>query len=137
MKYPISSEQDRPQLKRWIDADSTHKDNTEPGFWIRPADENGNPEEGIKCLRVEDDKGAVFYLRMENALRVYVQFPPEEEVSKSRLASALRRALWFIGGGAKKAGYQEMLFDSKSPSLTAFFNRLGFKVLEDNYRIKL
>ncbi len=137
MKYPISSEQDLPQLKRWVDADPAHKDIIEPGFWIRPTKENGDPEDGIKCLRVEDDNGAVFYLRMEHALRVYVQFPPEEEVSKSRLASALRRAMWFIGGGAKKAGYQEMLFDSKSSHLIAFFERLGFKVLEDNYRIRL
>lgn len=136
MKYPTSSEQDLPQLKRWVDADPTHKD-TDPDFWIRPVDENGKPEEGIKCLRVEDDMGAVFYLRMENALRVYVQFPPEEEVSKSRLSSALRRAMWFIGGGAKKASYQEMLFDSKSFHLIAFFERFGFKVLEDNFRIKL
>ncbi len=137
MKYPISSEQDLPQLKSWTDADPTHKDAVDPSFWIRPTDENGNPEDGIKCLRVEDDKGTVFYLRMENALRVYVQFPPEEEVGKSRLTSALRRAMWFIGGGAKKAGYQEMLFDSKSSHLIAFFERLGFKVFENNYRIRL
>lgn len=137
MKYPISSEQDLPQLKRWVDADPAHKDTVNPSFWIHPVDEDGEPEGGIKCLRVEDDQGAVFYLRMENALRVYVQFPPEEEVSKSRLASALRRAMWFIGGGAKKAGYQEMIFDSKSPHLIAFFERLGFKVLENTYRVRL
>jgi hypothetical protein len=137
MKYPISSEQDLPQLKRWVDADPAHKNVIEPGFWIRPVSDGGVPEEGIQCLRVEDDKGAVFYLRMENAIRVYVQFPPEEEISKSRLSSALRRAMWFIGGGAKKAGYHEMMFDSKSPSLVAFFERLGFKILENNFRVRL
>lgn len=137
MKYPDSSAQDMPQLEKWVAADMVHNGTIEPSFWVRPLDENGQPENGIKCFKVEDDNGAVFYVRLENTLRVYIQFPPEEEVSKSRVASALRRMFWFVGGGSKKAGYQEAFFDSTSPQLVTFFKALGFKVLENTYRVKL
>jgi hypothetical protein len=137
MKYLDSSVQDMPQLEKWVAKDPIHNGTIDPSFWIRPLDENGIPENGIKCLRIEDDNGAVFYMRLENALRVYIQFPPEEEVSKSRVASALRRMFWFVGGGSKKAGYQEAIFDSTSPHLVSFLKVLGFKILENTYKVKL
>lgn len=136
MKYPDSSEQDLEILKQWIDADPAHKDVIDPEFWIRPT-EDGKPEAGVKCLRVEDDNGTVFYLRLENALRVYIQFPPDEEVSKTRVASALRRMIWFVGGGAKKAGYHEAIFDSKSEKLISFLKKLNIDKVENTYQIKL
>ena len=82
MKYNDSSEQDREQLAGWVASDPIHKDAIDPSFWLP----SGDP--GVKCIKVEDNNGAVFYLRLENALRVYIQFPPEQEVSKMRVSSA-------------------------------------------------
>lgn len=137
MKYLEVTEEDIPRLGRWVAADPFHRSTIKPEFWVPPVDEKGVRVPGIKCMRVEDDNGAVFYLRLENCLRAYVQFPPEAEIDKSRMGAALRRMFFFLGGGSKKAGYHEVIFDSKSDHLIALFKLFGFEDMKDTYRAVL
>ena len=134
MKYLETNEQDIDQIQKWTKADCVHKGVIAPSFWIPPVDADGHRVPGIKCLKVEDEVGCVFYMRFENAVRVYVQFPPEAEVEKSRLGSALRRMFFFLGGGLKKTGYHEAIFDSQSDHLVEFMKSLGIESLKDTYR---
>lgn len=137
MKYIDVTQDDQIETMKWVEADPAHKDVIKGDFWAQPIDEKGKPILGIKCIKVQDDSGTVFYLRLEQALRVYIQFPPEQEVYKSRVAFALRRMIHFIGERAKIEGYQEAVFNSKSEHLIAFLDKLGIKKLEDTFQIKL
>jgi tRNA splicing endonuclease len=76
---------------------------------------------GVKCLAVEDEKGVVFHLRVENVMRVYAQFPPEQEIDHDRLHKALHESFLFVASGAKRMGYREMIFDSVSQNIDRVF----------------
>lgn len=137
MKYIETTQSDLPQCARWVELDPAHKGAIKGDFWLPPVDEKGDRIPGVKCVRVEDNTGAVFYLRLENVVRVYIQFPPVPEVSQSRVASALRRMFFSLSKGAKKSGYHEAIFDSKSKDLISFFKHFGFEDLKDTFQVKL
>jgi hypothetical protein len=137
MKYIDVTDADLERLARWNLADPAHRESIKPEFWAHPLDADGKRVAGVKCMTIEDEHGAVFNMRLENCLRVYIQFPPEAEVSKSRVASSLRRMFFYLAGGSKKAGYHEAIFDSKSEHLTRYFKHFGFEAMVNTFRAKL
>lgn len=137
MKYTPTTEADLETLNRWVTLDPAHKDDTTGAFWLVPLDKDGKQLPGIICLKVEDDNGAVFYLKFENAVRVYAQFPPESEVNQLRVSKALRHAFFFLGSGLKRKGYYEMFFDSMSGSLIDFFKKLHFEEVKNFFKVRL
>ena len=130
LKYKQSTEEDLPVLNEWVAADLDHAPKCEGSFFVLKPD-----EKGVQCIRVEDDQGIVFYLKLTNALLVDTQFPPN--VDKERTKAALTEAFQFFSAASKNMGYHAMLFDSVSPSLIRFFQRFGFKRLTDFFKVNL
>ena len=130
-------EEDRKQLNEWIAASpSTHQVSTD--FWINKRDENGSLKElGVKTLVIEDESGKVFHLRVENVMRVYVQFPPDTLIDPERTKDALMQSFKTIAGNGIRLGYKEMLFDSTAKPLIRFFKKFGFKKLDDTFGVRL
>lgn len=130
---------DRDQIAKWIAKDSCPQHHgVDPDFWLPEVDAEGNRTEGTKCLAVTDGKGQVmFYLKLENVMRCYIQFPPEEERSRET-AAYLKGAFLTIAPGAKAHGYREIIFDSKSEGLINLFQKkFGFRAAEDNFLVRL
>ncbi|SRR5260370_28643810 len=135
LNHREATEQDRETIKKWLDADPVHRDLVTADFWLPSLNED--ERKGTKCITVEDENGVAFFLRCENIMRVYVQFPPEEERDSERIKSALQRSFMFVAAGAKKLGYKSMIFDSVSKPLIRFFNKFGFKQFTDMYKVDL
>ena len=135
LNHRESSVTDLPKLQKWVDADLQHKNVLPPEFWI--PSENTDERKGTKCLAIENDKGVMFFLRLENVMRVYVQFPPDGEYNPEEMKEALESSFRFIAPGAKKIGYKEMIFNSVSKSLIRFFRKFGFTELKDEYGVSL
>lgn len=135
LNHRESTEQDRETIKKWLAADPVHRDLVTADFWLPSSDaEEGK---GTKCITVEDEKGVAFFLRCENIMRVYVQFPPDEERDPERIKNALQRSFMFVAAGAKKLGYKSMIFDSVSKPLIQFFNKFGFKEFQNIFKVDL
>lgn len=135
LNHRESNEQDREQLTKWIDADPAHKDLFATDFWL--PSEDPEKKKGTKCLAVEDENGVAFYIRLDNVMRAYVQFPPGEERDTERIKDALKNSFLFVASGAKRLGYKEMIFDSVSKPLIRFFKRMGFSELIDTFKVNL
>lgn len=128
LTYTNATPDDLARLQNWVAADEFHKDTLSGEFWIPQPD-----VKGVKWLTVSDENGAVFNLRLENAMRVFVQFPPEPDVERTK--NALKEAFAFISAGAKRLGYHEMLFDSVSKPLIRFFSKFGFKPMANTFKV--
>ena len=48
-------------------------------FWLSEADSDGNRTVGTKSIAVTEGGHPVFFLRLENVVRCYIQFPPDAE----------------------------------------------------------
>lgn len=130
-----ANEEDRKQLTEWIAASSeSHQVPTD--FWINK-EVDPNKKSGIKTLVIEDESGKIFHLRVENVMRVYVQFPPEGTVDPERTKAALTESFKTIAGNGIRLGYKEMIFDSTSKALIRFFRKFGFKKLDDTFGVRL
>jgi hypothetical protein len=132
-----ANEEDRKELGEWIaSAPESHQISTD--FWINKRDENGVfKEPGVKTVAIEDEGGKIFHLRIENVMRVYIQFPPEGTVNPERMRAALTGSFKTIAGNGIRLGYKEMIFDSVSKPLIRFFRRFGFKKLDDTFGVRL
>lgn len=128
------SEQDREHLEKWIASDEAHRDKVTAEFWLQAPE---NEKQGTKRLVVEDENGKLFHLRIDNVMRVYVQFPPNEEIDPERLKAALQWSFKTIAGNGKRLGYREMIFDSVSKPLIRFFKKFGFTKLDDTFGAQL
>jgi len=135
MDYRTPDENDIPQLEEWISQDVFHQGRLTAKHWIPALDAEGQPEKGVRHLAVSDESGVIFYLRLTNVMRAEVQFPPAGD--SVRIAKGLREAFSFVSLTAKKMGYREMIFDSVSNHLIAFFKKLGFEPIKDHYKVVL
>lgn len=124
-----TNEEDRKQLTEWIAA-SPESHQVPTDFWV-------DKEIGVKKFAIEDESGKVFHLRVENVMRVYVQFPPEGTVDPERTKAALTESFKTIAGNGIRLGYKEMIFDSTSKALIRFFRKFGFKKLDDTFGVRL
>jgi hypothetical protein len=130
IKFRDTNESDIPQLIEWSSKDSCpfHRD-VDPKFWL--------PEEHAKCFAIEDEKGVVYYLRLENVMRCHIQFPPDDVRDKGRTALALKQAFVVVAAGAKKLGYKEFIFTSVSEGLIRLFKKFGFQKSENEFSARL
>ncbi|MDE2106153.1 MAG: hypothetical protein KGL39_53515 [Patescibacteria group bacterium] len=135
MNYRTPAVEDLPRLTEWVSQDPFHREHLTAKHWVPVLDSKGESEKGVRHLAVCDEEGVIFYLRMTNVMRVEVQFPPAGD--EKRVAKGLREAFSLVSMKAKEMGYREMLFDSISKPLVAFFSKLGFKYLENHYKVGL
>jgi|SRR5580692_4085615 hypothetical protein len=133
--YVDTTEVHLPEIQRWIAQDSCEKHRGVSGdFWLPEIDERLAKS---RCLAVTHEGKVVFYLKLENVMRAYIQFPPESERDPELTKLALRTAFGDIAGGAKHIGYNEMIFESESQGLVGLFGKLGFKPADNNFRVRL
>lgn len=135
MNYTLPTEADLPELTEWVSKDPYHKDIITADHFMPKPDKDGNFENGIVYLKVSDEAGTVFYLRLSNVMRTEVQFSPD--ATSERMRDALRKAFSFVSAKARSMGYREMIFDSVSQHLISFFDKLGFEPIKNHYKISL
>jgi hypothetical protein len=114
--------QDLDLLAVWIAADPDHRNTVQPEFFATQGD-------GLECFAVEDESDTVvFYIKMTRALRLDIQFGPEETLAqREQNADALRSGFEWLHAGASGAGIHQILFNSTNPPLVNFATRrLGF-----------
>lgn len=132
-----TSEADLPLLSNWIAKDSCPQHNgVDPKWWLPEIRED---EHAIRstCIAVTDATGVLFYIKLENVMRCYIQFPPDGERDPQRTKDGLKFAFLNVAAGAKKLGYNEMIFESKSEGLVNVFTKFGFKEVKDNFLTRI
>lgn len=126
------TEADYPALEQWIAADPAHAAFFEPDFFLgRTIGKNGEIEDDSRatCYALEDESGVLFYIRMQRAARVFIQFPPPNFVAgqSKRLSLGLVKGMAFLEVGLARAGAAEWIFASESPRLRKIaVKALGF-----------
>lgn len=117
-------------LEKWLASDPEHSKTSDLSRWIPPA----VPHKGVKYLAVEDDIGVVGYLVLENVLRIHVQFAPESETDRIRVA--MEEFMPRIKA-ASSAEYKEIIFESVSAGLVWFLRKFGFRKSKNEVVCKL
>jgi hypothetical protein len=135
IEYRDTNEVDLPQIQKWISEDSCPQHRgVDPEFWLPETDERIVRS---RCLAVTKEGKVVFYLKLENVMRCYIQFPPDAERDAETTKAGLRSAFLTIAGGAKRLGYNEMIFESESKGLINLFGEFGFEEVENNFLKRL
>lgn len=113
-----ATERDADLLAVWIEGDPDHRDKVKPDFFHADKD-------GMECFALEDASGhVVLYIKMTRALRLDIQFGPDEtRAQRERTADAMRVGFQWLRAGAAGAGIHEIHFRSSNPPLVAFAER--------------
>lgn len=123
--FSTSSFEDQDQILDWMTSDPYHSSQaliSGPGWWLT----------GSECLmaaRIDDLEGPVFYSRLDDAgiwARLHIQFAPENVVNRVRVAKAIIEALSVWKLYAQTQNKSGIVFESRSPSLIRFGEKLGF-----------
>lgn len=116
---------DVEQLADWIEADDTHRGIFEPAFFMS-GELAADPRP--TCYALEDEQGAVFYIRISRAARVHIQFAPEgDRAQRSRVMRGLLHCMAALENGLAEAGAEEWIFNTESPKLKTLVERaMGF-----------
>ena len=128
MRLEASTPADLPQIKVWWDADEDHKRKPfSDDFFLTGS--------GLLVFRLDDSHGAVLYTRIEQdsdpaRIRMHIQFAPSDRVSRRRVVSAILKTLPVVIEHFNGEGFQQMVFDSVSPSLIKFLSHFGFEQTE-------
>jgi hypothetical protein len=80
----------------------------------------------------EDEQGPVGVLQYTKVMRLRTQWCDEND--KTRNAESIFQAIEDSVKMAKKAGYQEIVFQTDNPALAAFCKKLGFEESRGEYR---
>jgi hypothetical protein len=123
--HRATRETDREQLEAMIAADDDHRGRCKADFWLpkKTEDDSNKTKNGATlCLAFEDDKGVVFFLRLEKILRVHTQFGTD----KIRTARALIELNGWLDREARQYGYIQVIWDSVSASLIKFAEKFGY-----------
>ena len=135
IEYRDTAASDVPEIQRWISSDSCPKHNgVDPAFWLPETDERTIRS---RCFAVTHEGKTVFYLKLENVMRALIQFPPDAERDEILTKQALKSAFLTIAGGAKRIGYNEMIFESESKGLINLFENFGFREVTNNFLARL
>jgi hypothetical protein len=110
-------------LEKFLLADGEHSKTSDISFWLPPSDCQVK-HKGVDYLAVEDEKGVIFFIRLENILRMHCQFAPETEIARTRPAVAEFAKL--IQRQARDQ-YKQLIFESVSLSLIWFLRKFGFR----------
>lgn len=134
-------EEDYEQLEKWIASDSAHSGELDAEFFMgQTIDNKGElaPDPRATVFALEDGKGTVLYIRLSQACRVHIQFPPEPRSEdhatsreihrhRRRVATALVKGMAFLEVGLERQGVSEWIFETESPRLLAMAqSRMGF-----------
>lgn len=105
---------DREQLERWIAADPHHRDTAKAEFFQ---------------LVLEDAAGACYYVELEPAMRVHIQFGPSAtQAERERTMRALGAGMKWLRAEMGGRGVKQLIFSSSFRPLIAFcVKRLGFR----------
>ena len=109
-------------LDSWLKADPYHQDSN-LSYW-KP-----NGKEILACW-IKDKIGPTMYLKLDTEarlVRMHVQFAPEAEVSKSRVARTILQAWPRIVSLVNIPDVEGVAFESVSPELVRFMYRMGFR----------
>lgn len=129
---------DLPLATEWTKADPEHNGSIDPDFWIQA---KRNPETGelqhqpmkldpgAERWVLTDRHGAVFFFRIEKAVRVYIQFGPNKTSrDRDRNGKAMECGFKWLATMLAMRSVREIVFDSRVDALRAFCGRrLGFK----------
>lgn len=108
-------ESDRELMAKWTANDPDHC--YYPADWIYQGERK-------EKMILEDDQGPILGFRISKALRVDIQF---NEAEKKRTAQGLMEGFAWLLERAQKAGFSEVIFESKSKPLIRFCKkRFGF-----------
>lgn len=112
------TERDRPYIQIWIDADPHHRGKITANFFLKL-----HPGEDSWAL--EDEQGmVVFYFKTGTAVRVFIQFAPEADVTqKLENRNALMKGLHWIEGLFRANKFREIIFDTQAVDLANFAKR--------------
>lgn len=117
---------DSERIRRWIDKDPDHAGKSSPEWWTKGT--------VLSCC-AEDQAGPVMYLRIdkeEDKARMHIQFAPQNEVSKLRVAGAFIDGIPRMLSSMKHLGFSGLIFKSTSASLIRFMGRMGFVSIGDD-----
>jgi hypothetical protein len=122
IKFIPTVEGDVDQIREWTAADPWHQNQKQPEWWLTGS-------EAYVCACVQDEKGPVVYLKVEEEetqFRLHCQFGPRSEVSRLRLLLAMRDGLPPLVMHLLSKG-KDVVFNSSNPSLVRFMWSMGFK----------
>lgn len=126
LKYRPTTNTDKNKIVEWIAADPDHAGKSEAEFWL--------PDKDVSCFAVEDELGAVFYVRAETVMRLHIQFAPNQ---RARTARAIDEFTPWIAAAGTKKGCKQMLFESVFAPLVRFLEKRGFRHSPDEYVMEL
>jgi hypothetical protein len=127
-----TTQSDIEQIREWLACDPWHKDDS------RNVPELMTTGNGLLSYCLQDDEGPIAYVKLTEEgelVRIAMQFGPQEEVSKKRLAVGLAEVgIPIIKVFALENGFKGLVYESISPKLIFFCEKLGFKsVGNDDY----
>jgi hypothetical protein len=117
-----ATEADRDLATTWTAADPWHANTTPPDFWLDQAI-------GLESYILEDAEGPVFFFRMTRAVRLDIQFPPEDphDDMRKRVRDGLREGFGWLAAVLALSGVHQVIFKSENPELIrSAEKRLGF-----------
>ncbi len=120
------NENDPFLIEKWINMDSQHAGKSNVDFWL--------PQDRTNCFVVEDEIGAIFYVRGENVLRLHIQFAPPTETERTR--NALNEFSLHIKSAAKP-NYRQIIFESTFAPLIIYLEKRGYRASHNEYLVDL
>ena len=109
-------------IEKWINSDPEHVGKTNVGFWL--------PQDRTNCFVVEDDIGAIIYIRAENVLRIHAQFAPATDSERTK--AALDSFVIHIRETTKST-YRQIIFESTFAPLIRFLHKRGYRASKDEH----
>lgn len=133
MLREVSVDTDIRRLVDWISADPYHQ-HIKPEFFLgKLEDPKGyvaKSDPRPTCYAMEDEEGVIFYIRIDRAARVNIQFQPLDPkfiLARGRVAKALLKGMAALELGFRQANVSEWVFESQAPDLRLMARtRLGF-----------
>lgn len=120
VKFRLPNENDKFLLQEWIASDKDHADRCDASFWLPDEKETGRVQQFV----VEDEHGALAYVRAENCLRMHVQFAPRSQTERTR--NNFDEVMEKIYQWARPK-YKQVIFESVSTLLIRFLQKRGFR----------
>jgi len=119
------TDNDHQTLQDWIENDPDHRD-TNLEFFTQAR--------GLTHVW-EDQEGTVMFVKLSKSLRIDIQF---DENNEQRNAQTIVAGLPVLAAQARDAGFEEIIFCSKSPKLVAFLRKIfKFQAEPDEFRLSL
>ena len=117
------TENDRDLIAGWIANEPAHKASS-PDYYFEP---------NTKSVIYEDDDGGILVAKFTPVIRLDLDFNPN--AGKMRIAKTMLREVPDLAKQAESQGFHEFVFDSKSPDLIKFCQKLGFEAVTDYRKV--